>query len=274
MLSRMEMFKDVIFTPRIIAFNESFVITRQKKTIPTAVIWHEAISGRSTQDITSTFYAFLLSMRDARHVILRLDNCSSQNKNWTLFTFFVHIVNSAEVSLESLTVKYFEPGHTFMAADSFHHQVERCLKQKGKVYDFKDFSGSVKDTSNNAKVISYVMEIDDFYNWQNGASQHKLNKLSPRPYLHNMVTVRFLRGKQTLIYKTDFDTVEERELNFLNAKMAKQGVPKPSPKHIPRGIIAERKNLILLKLCGAMPINRRKFWEDIPISMEIRDLDD
>lgn len=113
MLPRMKMFKEVIFTPRIIAFNESFVITRLKQTFPTAVIWHEALSGRSTQDITSTFYAYLLSIRDDRHVILWLDNCSSQNKNWTLFSFSIHIINSEEVSLESLRVKYFEPGHTF-----------------------------------------------------------------------------------------------------------------------------------------------------------------
>lgn len=193
MLPRMEMFKEVIFTPRVIAFNESFVITGRKPTIPTAVIWHEAIAGRSKQDITSTFYAFLLSIRDTKNLTLWLDNCSGQNKNWTLFTFFVHIVNSEEVALESLKIKYFEPGHTFMAADSFHHQVERSLKQMGKVYDFTDFSNAVKNAAPNVKIIT--MEINDFYNWQNGTSQYKLKKLNPRPYLNQMVQVE---GESTL----------------------------------------------------------------------------
>lgn len=197
MLPRMEMFKEAIFTPRIIAFNESFVITRKKQTIPTAVIWHEAITGRSTEDITSAFYAFFLSVRDARHVTLWLDNCSSQNKNWTILTFFVYIVNSAETSLESIKIKYFEPGHTFMGADSFHHQVERCLKQKGKVYDFKDFSDCVKAAAQNTNVIS--MGISDFYQWQNGTSQYKLNKISPRPYLQEMVEISFFRGKHIFV---------------------------------------------------------------------------
>ncbi|KAF0682442.1 Uncharacterized protein FWK35_00035013, partial [Aphis craccivora] len=33
-----------------------------------------------------TFYAFLLSNRDANTVTIWLDNCNSQNKNWCLFT--------------------------------------------------------------------------------------------------------------------------------------------------------------------------------------------
>ena len=35
--------------------------------------------------------------------------------------------------------KYFEPGHTFMSADNFHHQVERRMRQKKNVEDFQDF---------------------------------------------------------------------------------------------------------------------------------------
>lgn len=132
MLPRCDTFKEVIFTPRIIAFNESFVFTGKKKCA-TAVIWHEAISERRKQDIASAFYAFLLSIRDAKTVTLWLDNCCSQNKNWNLFSFFIYIMSSCEVSFEKITLKYFEPGHSFMAADNFHHQVENSLKHMGKV---------------------------------------------------------------------------------------------------------------------------------------------
>ncbi|KAK9686148.1 hypothetical protein QE152_g37411 [Popillia japonica] len=148
MLPRPEMFKEVIFTPRIIAFNQSFVVT-VKHSLPTAVIWHGAIAGRSREDITSTFFAFLLSVRDSKHMILWLENCAAQNKNWTLLTFFIYVVNSEELALKSLTLKYFEPGHTFMAADSFHHQVERSLKKMGKIYDFEDFTEAVKHATIN-----------------------------------------------------------------------------------------------------------------------------
>lgn len=134
MLPRAEMFKEVLLIPRIVAFNESFVpIGKNRSNLkPLAVIWHEAVAGRKTEDIISAFYAFLLKNRDRKQVTIWLDNCSAQNKNWTLLSFCLHIVNSPEVHLTTLVLKYFEPGHTFMSADQFHHQVEKSLKKKQK----------------------------------------------------------------------------------------------------------------------------------------------
>ena len=59
-----------------------------------------------------------------KHIIIWMDNCGPQNKNWTLYTALTAAVNSKDHPyLESITLKYFEVGHTFMSADSFHHQV-------------------------------------------------------------------------------------------------------------------------------------------------------
>ncbi|XP_031339601.1 uncharacterized protein LOC116168085 [Photinus pyralis] len=266
MLPRLEMFKEVIFTPRIVAFNESFVPIGKKQQLgPTAVIWHEAISGRSAKDIISTFYAFLLSVRDVKHITLWLDNCSSQNKNWSLFCFFVFMVNLSEVELQTLQVKYFEAGHTFMAADSFHHQVEKSLKHMGKVYDFKDFSEAVRKASHKVKVIE--MEIENFYDWEDATSQYKLGKIKPRPYVHDMVQVNFERGKKTLIYKTEFES-PGIEINFINARCMKVEISKPKPKCNPKGITKDRKCLIVSKLVPIMPESRRNFWENLPTATD------
>lgn len=159
MIPRLDMFKDVIFTPRIIAFNESFVpVGKKRKQYPWAMIWHEAIRGRSKDDIISTYYAFFMANRDKKTVVIWLDNCSSQNKNWTLLSFFMYIVNSVEVCVENIEIKYFEPGHTFMSADSFHHQVELSLKRKKKVFDFEDFVGAVQN-SNSGRVNVVQMNL-------------------------------------------------------------------------------------------------------------------
>nr|CAH7712410.1 unnamed protein product [Callosobruchus chinensis] len=63
MLPRCEMFKSVIFTGRLVAYNESFVPvgSKNKNVRPMAVIWHEAIKGRKKEDIISTFYKFFWS---------------------------------------------------------------------------------------------------------------------------------------------------------------------------------------------------------------------
>lgn len=82
MLPRLDMFKKVVFCPRIIVFNESFVpVGKKQKIKPFACLWHECVSGRKKEDLVSTFHAFLLHMRDRENIIIWLDNCAGQNKN-------------------------------------------------------------------------------------------------------------------------------------------------------------------------------------------------
>lgn len=268
MLPRYESLKEVIFTGRIIAFNESFVPvgTKQKNKKPIAVIWHEGVAGRSKTDIISTFYSFFLRHRDDEHIVLWLDNCSSQNKNWSLLAFFIYVVNSDVFNIKKLEIKFFEPGHTFMSADSFHHQVEMSLKRKRKVFDFADFEDCVQQ-SNSGRVIVVPMQCNDFYDWGDFTSQYKLKRINPRPYLNKMVHLEFMKGDFNMVYKTSFSG-NSIQLNFLNARIIKNGFPNISPRNANRGISAERKNTILTKLRPIIPKNRIKFWEDLPVSAE------
>lgn len=236
MLPRCEMFKELIFTPRIICFNESFVpIGKQTNTRkPVAIIWHEGVAGRNKFDIMSTFYNFFLLHRDAPDPILWMDNCAAQNKNWNLYCFFVYLINSTEINCSSITLKYLETGHTFMSADSFHHQVEKSLKQKKKVMDFEDYVNCVKQ-SNNSRVEVKILNFTNFYDAKDHSSRFKLGKTVPKPYLNNFYEVQFRRGHKTLFYKTDFKG-PFIELNFLTHSVHKSGVPKPTIRKNPRGI--------------------------------------
>lgn len=115
MLPRIEVFKIVMFCPRIILFNESFVPIGKKRNTSAktfAAIWHEAISGRKMSDIASCFRAFLLANRDLKRIFIWLDNCAAQNKNWTLFSYLLHLINSVDVNYDTVKLKYLEVGHT------------------------------------------------------------------------------------------------------------------------------------------------------------------
>ena len=72
----------------------------------------------------------------------------------------VHIVNSQNIYADKITMKYFEPGHTFMSADSVHHAIEKAMTKMGKVYDFNDFVECVE----NAKCTPQTMTHKDFRN--------------------------------------------------------------------------------------------------------------
>ena len=73
-----------------------------------------------------------------KKIKLWVDNCSAQNKNWMLFTFLCRIVNDLKYDCDEI-ISYFEPGHTFMAADAFHKAVEDGMREVRNVYDFLDF---------------------------------------------------------------------------------------------------------------------------------------
>lgn len=107
------------------------------------ILWHEGITGRNQEELTSTFHKFLLQNRDSSKITIWLDYCTSQNKNWCLLTFLVYIINSSEISTKEINFHNYEPGHSFMSTDSFHHQVELLIKRSGKLYDFSDYVKAV-----------------------------------------------------------------------------------------------------------------------------------
>lgn len=262
MLPRCDTFKEVIFVPRLVAYNESFIPGgKNPKVAPFAAVWHEATAGRSKKDIISAFYKYFLQIRDAEQVMLWTDNCSAQNKNWCLYSFFIYLVNCDEVALKDLKIKYFESGHTFMAADSFHHAVENALRWKGKVYDFDDYLDAVKNSFKGVNVVE--LKENSFFDWEDHTSQYKLNKITPRPYLNSMVEVHFKRGERTMSYSHSLGG-ELISLNFLGHKSFKTGISLPKHKQIPRGISELRKQTIISKLGPIFPSNRLRFWENLP----------
>lgn len=267
MLPRLEMFKSAIFTNRITVYNESFVPVgkNQKRSKPFAALWHEALFGRSKDELISTFYNFFISKRDTKQIILWLDNCSAQNKNWSLLSFCIYMVNSDKIVANNIILRYFEPGHTFMAADSFHHRVELSMQRMGnKLYDFADFAEAVKRASPHTTVLA--MDLNHFFIWEDYSSQYKLSRIQPRPYLHDMVEVEFTRGTLSMQYKNDFNA-NPAEVNVITSKITKSGIlPEPKKQSKVQGVLAEKKKNILKNLSGLIPRNRLVFWEHLAVS--------
>ena len=109
--------------------NQSFAPINKKevnKNKALGVLWHEEICGRKDEDVTSAFLKAIqfAEFRDFDHYIIWLDNCSGQNKNWTLYTTLTYFVNTT-AGPKSNILKYFTVGHTFMSADCIHARVER-----------------------------------------------------------------------------------------------------------------------------------------------------
>ena len=147
-----------------------------------------------------------------------MDNCGPQNKNWTVFSGLVSILNSAAVNLKLkiISLNYFEAGHTFMSADSFHAKVEGAAKDHGSLYDYDEFVKCVQKVG-----IAICMERKDFLKWENQLSQKKASKES-RPLLDNVVVAEFRKGSSLMFYKESHNDADFKTADFLKLKVLKQ----------------------------------------------------
>jgi len=93
-----------------VVFNESFAsLTPDKPDY--VILWHEALSGRLSGDVASAYIIKCLVTCGSDRVVFWADNCSAQNKNWTLFTAIACCVN-AEWGPSEVCIKFLERGHT------------------------------------------------------------------------------------------------------------------------------------------------------------------
>ena len=103
--------------------------------------WHEALAGLSAVEMASSLVRFLKSehLADGDSLVLWLDNCSYQNKSYVLFQALLSTIHLRLIPFREVTLKYFIPGHSFMAADSFHARVEQQLTSEETVLNFSSF---------------------------------------------------------------------------------------------------------------------------------------
>lgn len=84
-LPEMPEVKDAFFMSRLVAFNLTFAPVEKKSSdSATCILWHEAQAGRDASDIVNAINAFIEANRDMEHLFIWADNCTDQNKNWTL----------------------------------------------------------------------------------------------------------------------------------------------------------------------------------------------
>lgn len=136
-------------------FNETFAAvdgaTNDKSH---AVLWHEGDPGRKPCDVALSNTSYIMqAVRDAKHVILFADNCASQNKNWTLYSSLIRLVNDDCIAANKITIKYLESGHTFMSADSVHGNIGKAIKSKQNIYDLMDYVSVIKNSWKNLETI-------------------------------------------------------------------------------------------------------------------------
>ena len=227
MLPSMPGVKSCVFVNRLVAYHETFAPLgdqHRKKHAKqvTSILWHKGISGRSAADVTSAFIKSISMLaEDAKDIVIWCDNCSAQNKNWTLFTSITRYINSnAGVLPKTVTFKYLKTGHTFLSADSFHGLVENNMRRKKNVYNFHDFVTVVQTCGGAPKTVE--MQYHDFVEWDKRVSGGKTVKI---PYLKQIQEAQFRAGSKSLFFfKLLHDDDVFEECDFLMKKTKLNGI--------------------------------------------------
>ena len=74
LLAMMEQSRRSNFTRCLVCFNEILAPLAFKGKGSTAVIWHEATSGREDESVASAFHKFIMTERDAAAITIWADN--------------------------------------------------------------------------------------------------------------------------------------------------------------------------------------------------------
>lgn len=193
-------------------FNESFVPPGKNKQA-VCILWHEGEIGRKAHNIATTYVYFLRKYcRDQKGIYFFLDNCNAQNKNRILLSALVRVINDSMTSIDKITLEYFEPGHTFMAADAVHAAITKKIKQRGEVYDMNDFVQTIKSSRKNMEV-----DILDHKDMVIFANDSKITY--PKGYnIQNLKTIEFRRGSLSIFCKKEYNE-EFKEIQFLKKKV-------------------------------------------------------
>ena len=166
------------------------------------------------------------------------------------------------VAMDDVSLKYFEPGHTFMSADSVHHGVEQEMKRRpgGFIHDFEDFLSVVK-SSNSKKMEVVEMTNDNIMDWASGQSTAKLRKA---PKLANLKVIQLRRGSRSMWVKTTHGQEQFVEVDFLKKKFD-TSMPSTLKLRVV-GVEEAKKDDIILKLVPLMPASRTDFWRSLVTS--------
>ncbi|GFO39443.1 hypothetical protein PoB_006594800 [Plakobranchus ocellatus] len=173
----------------------------------------------------------------------------------------------ARYEVKEIHLKYFEPGHTFMASDATHGRIEKQLRKMGKVFDFRDFVDATKQ----AKCEPVEMAFTGFNDWESGVSQDALKQLGEKlPYKNQIASARFCSGSEDISYQLTFGesetTVKILKSSFQLAEC------RCEKRRKPRGLDPTKKAEIIQKLLTLMPENRHSFWKNIAEDKKAPDL--
>nr|CAH7737891.1 unnamed protein product [Callosobruchus chinensis] len=167
--------------------------------IPYCFTWKEGVAGRGAQEVGSCLVKYInLHLKNGvEHLVLWSDSCGGQNRNLKIVLMMKTILSS-HPTLKTISFKYLESGHSYLANDTDFGVIERALNKQVRLYTLNDFKEVVINCKKNKKFIVEIMEKEDFYSIQ-GIERQICN----RKVDINKDKISWLKAKEIMIQKSN-----------------------------------------------------------------------
>jgi hypothetical protein len=145
--------KDNNFNDKINLFNET-ISQLGENGHSICYIAHDCEVDKKSSEICNIYWKFFESnlCQNANDVIIKCDNCYAQNKSWLFLSNLIRFVNHPNFKANSITIDYYESGHTYVSADSVHGNITQKLNKTTKIFDFYHMMEIIKSFRSNMTV--------------------------------------------------------------------------------------------------------------------------
>lgn len=232
-----------------------------------SAVWDESMAGRLGTELASILHMMLTetALTNAKHIIIWCDNCIAQNKNYILYNMLQMAFHDMHCTL-SISLKYFESGHTFMSADNVHRSVEHEMKRMKNVVSLEDFEACVRQATSHTQVLKPDLQtFKDFPGRQLVTSKRSIK-------LESIREIKFTKNGDTSI-RLSFDQ-PSRTFKYLKSGTIFQSASTLSlVREVSRGVSAEMKRSldkdvipIILKLQNGAHAHKARFFKNLRIN--------
>lgn len=127
-------------------------------------VWVEYESGRGTQEVGSCLKRYIEDYlkTGTTHLILWADSCGGQNRSIKLVLMLKYILQRHS-TLKKITLRFLQPGHTYLPNDSEFGDVECALKTHNRLYTADDYIEVMESCRRKSKFTVTRMTKEDFF---------------------------------------------------------------------------------------------------------------
>lgn len=213
-------------------------------------------------------------------MILWSDSCGGQNRSIKLILMLIHILQNHQ-TLESISIRYLQSGHSFLPNDSEFGDFECALKEAGQLYTDAAFIEVMENCRIDNKFIVHRMSSQDFFSVKNlekeitnrkiDLNKNKINWLETHEILIEKSQPGIIKMRKKVGDEFQCIDIEKRSGNISNIGAVELDKLWPDGRPLSKEKVADLKELLKL-----VPDEHRHFYsflDTTPVGNFIDDID-